>query len=359
MTVIRAGSFSQVAESAPDVGGRLAARLCHASAEEQPFGSDTFFGLGFSLAASTSSDPAVVSVPLAALDCDPLWLVWTARPATRREMTGGVGVVATADHVVVHERLPVATPDDLAAATSATYSRLVRRVQALGYPHLVRIWNFVPGINGGSGDEENYLRFNRGRAAVFGELAVPVKHYPAATVVGSPAGTPLTVIMVASRIEPQAIENPRQTSAYHYPRQYGPQPPAFARSMLLPHGTGATLFVSGTASIVGHESRHRQIGPQLAEAFANLQTLKAAAAACLPGHAVQSPGCWLVYLRNPGDREHIAEAVGRELGGRDTVGFLQADICRRELLVEIEGVCELVSAAAPVRSSSAPSERTW
>jgi chorismate lyase/3-hydroxybenzoate synthase len=345
MTVTRAGSFSQVAESAPHVGQRPAARLCRASAEERPFGSDTFFGLKFSLAATASSDPAVVSVPLAALDCDPLWLLWSARPAIRREMTGGVGMVASADHVVVHERLPVAAHDDLAAATSAMYLRLVRRVRTLGYPHLVRIWNFVPGINGGSGDEENYLRFNRGRAAVFGELAVPVKHYPAATVVGSPTGTPLTVIMLASRIEPQAIENPRQTSAYRYPRQYGPQPPAFARATLLPHGTGATLFISGTASIVGHESRHRQIGAQLAEACANLQTLKAAAAACMPGHAVQPSGCWLVYLRNPGDREHIAEAVTRELGNRDTVAFLQADICRRELLVEIEGICELLSAA--------------
>ena len=33
-----------------------------------------------------------------------------------------------------------------------------------------------------------------------------------------------------------AVENPRQVSAYRYPRQYGPQPPRFARAMLPPAG---------------------------------------------------------------------------------------------------------------------------
>src|SRR5690606_226506 len=112
------------------------------------------------------------------------------------------------------------------------------RVNQLGYPHLVRIWNFIPDINRGSGDDETYVHFNRGRAIAFDELGFSSSRYPAATGVGSPAGSPLKVVVLASRTVPLAIENPRQTSACHYPRQFGPRSPAFARAMLLPGPTG-------------------------------------------------------------------------------------------------------------------------
>jgi chorismate lyase/3-hydroxybenzoate synthase len=313
-------------------------RLGHPGAER--ISPDTFFGLRFTLSAATDSDPSVVSVPLPALDRDPLWELCTGSKTIRRETADGIGLVATADHIVVHTRVPLA-PHGLAAATSATYRKLLHRTRTMGYPQLVRIWNFIPDIHHGCGEEDNYLRFNRGRALVFDEFAMPATRYPAATVVGSPAGTPLTVIVLASRIEPLAVENPRQTSAWRYPRQYGPHPPAFARAMLLPHRAGATLFISGTASIVGHESRHSRIGPQLREALANIETLKAAARERLPGCPAPSRGSWLVYLRDAADRDAIAPEVRQWLGDGDAVAFLQADICRRELLVEIEGACEL------------------
>ena len=109
------------------------------------------------------------------------------------------------------------------------------------------------------------MLFNHGRKAAFDLLDFAPSRYPAATGVGSPAGSPLTVVVAASRVEPVALENPRQTSAYLYPRRYGPRSPAFARAMLLPDCAGATLFISGTASIVGHESQHRGIDAQLKE----------------------------------------------------------------------------------------------
>ena len=114
--------------------------------------------------------------------------------------------------------------------------------------------------------------------------------------------------------------------------------------MLLPDRTGATLFISGTASIVGHESQHLGIEPQLQETLTNLEQLLESATARMPGCTAGPHRSWRVYLRNPTDLALVQDEVQRRLGGRESVLFLQADLCRHELLVEIEGLCELTSA---------------
>ena len=67
------------------------------------------------------------------------------------------------------------------------------------------------------------------------------------------------------------LENPRQVSAWRYPRQYGPQAPSFARGMLAAPGSSLPLLLSGTASVVGHATLHGEDTlRQLEETFANL-----------------------------------------------------------------------------------------
>jgi chorismate lyase/3-hydroxybenzoate synthase len=215
-------------------------------------------------------------------------------------------------------------------------------VRELHYPHLVRVWNFVPDINHGSGDDEVYARFNYGRAIAFDHLGLLPGQYPAATGVGIPPDSPFTMIVLASRSRPLAIENPRQVSAYQYPRQYGIRSPAFARAMILPDQGGGQLFISGTASIVGHESQHGDVRSQLREALENLAQLMDSVRKRLPGHDIGARRNWRVYLRNPAHFQLVESEVIRHLGRN--VLFLQAEICRRELQVEIEGVCDLTTA---------------
>jgi chorismate lyase/3-hydroxybenzoate synthase len=299
----------------------------------------------FGSAAAGAADPAVVEVPLPSLDRRNLLETWRGPAAVERDFTAGIATVTTADHVLVHARASVGADADISEATRSLYLSLLGRVLELGYPRLIRVWNFIPDINLGTGDAERYVRFNHGRAAALEQLGVPFQ-YPAATCVGGAAGTAFIVAVLASRAEPIAIENPRQTSSYHYPRRYGPHPPTFARAMLLPDRTGGRLFISGTASIVGHESRHQGIGPQLTETLDNVEELMRAALLRLPGHAA-GPGCWRVYLRNPADLARVEPDIRRRLGGEASVAFLHADICRRELLVEVEGFCELSPARPP------------
>ncbi|MSR09728.1 MAG: pteridine-dependent deoxygenase like protein [Gammaproteobacteria bacterium] len=310
-----------------------------------PGGPDPFFRLQFHTDGIQGDDATVFCVPLRPLGGGSPWETWAGPEPIELALDDDIRAVASADHVVVHARKAVGPDTDMTEATLAVYGGVLQRIRDLGYSNLVRIWNFVPDINGGSGDDEIYTRFNRGRAAAFDRLGLHPRQFPAATGVGCPAGAPLTVVILASRSEPLAIENPRQVSAYHYPRQYGPWPPAFARAMILPDRDGGKLYISGTASIVGHESQHRDIEAQLQETLANLDQLMETVGARLPGVAVGPRRIWRVYLRDPADLMHVEAEVARRLGGNDSVVFLQADICRRELRVEVEGVCELTTAS--------------
>ncbi len=350
MTAAQAGSIFESSPQVVVVGPEpIGVRLHDDRQSSVTAGHNTFFRLQFAIEAGQSDDPTVVRVPLRPLGGAKPWEYWVGPQPVEFNLVGGIGAVAAGDHVVVHARKILGPDTDIGAATLAVYRELLHRVGELGYPHLVRIWNFVPAINNGLGDEEVYARFNRGRALAFDQLGLQPHQYPAATGVGSPAESSLTVIIFASRSQPLAIENPRQVSAYRYPRHYGPRSPAFARAMLLPDRAGGNLFISGTASIVGHESLHADIESQLQETLANLDQLMGAVGARLPGTAFGPGRSWRVYLRDPADLERVEPEITRRLGNRESVVFLQADICRRELRVEIEGVCQLTTDSAQSR----------
>ncbi len=79
--------------------------------------------------------------------------------------------------------------------------------------------------------------------------------WPAATSIGrQDDDRVLQVYWLAGNEPGRALENPRQMSAFHYPRQYGPSAPTFSRAMQV----GGGLLISGTASVRGHASHHPQ-----------------------------------------------------------------------------------------------------
>ena len=144
---------------------------------------------------------------------------------------------------------------------------------------------------------------------------------------------------LAGRIAGEAIENPRQVSAWRYPRDYGIQPPSFARASLVRAGGAGWLFVSGTASIVGHESRHvNDLGAQFAEARANLDAVVAAAAQHVGGGApCFTPRNFKLYWSHAADAIAHA-ALANPLSALAPTQVLHGTVCRRELAVEIEAL---------------------
>ena len=137
------------------------------------------------------------------------------------------------------------------------------------------------------------------------------------------------------------LENPRQVSAYRYPRDYGPQPPSFARAMLPPTADRTPLLLSGTASVVGHATLHAgALMAQLEETLANFDALLGAARERQPALPARfGAGTRLkVYVRDRGDMDAVAQALQARFGGRVPHFLLHAAICRRDLAVEIDGI---------------------
>jgi enamine deaminase RidA (YjgF/YER057c/UK114 family) len=228
----------------------------------------------------------------------------------------------------------------LRSATQSGYRELFSTLDHLGFAHLLRIWNFLPAINEQSGDGERYWHFNRARQDVFLDCDRCIAgNVPAATAVGADAATPLTLYCIASASAPISLENPRQRSAWTYPTQYGPRSPTFARACI--EGDDAqTLFISGTASIVGHESAHA--GDPLEQTRETLRNISAVVEAANRRLGVERFSLrdliYKVYVRRPSDQPLIERELRQVVGAEPAAMYLQADICRRDLLVEIEAV---------------------
>ncbi|KQY54784.1 hypothetical protein [Lysobacter sp. Root494] len=297
---------------------------------------DTLAVIGFGGDAPRSDDPRYLRVALQPQGAA-VFEHWRAHGPVSRGRENGVA--CSEDGALQFGAIEVEEHDHgIEAAATAAYARLRAFTAARGYPHLLRVWNYLDGITHGDGDAERYRIFCVGRARGLGEF--DAQALPAATAIGHATGAQrLQVYWLAARTPGTPLENPRQISAYRYPRQYGPQPPSFARAML-PPGTAMPLLISGTAAIVGHESRHAgDVAAQLDETIANLESLIAAAHARRPDLPPQiGAGTRLkAYVRDRDELDVVAAGLRERLdpGVRFTV--LHAAICRRELRVEIDG----------------------
>ena len=228
----------------------------------------------------------------------------------------------------------------IVAAAEHAYARLTAFVRDSDAPYLLRIWNYLDAITQGDGDAERYRQFCVGRARGLGAFDAAV--LPAATAIGRcDDARVLQIYWLAAARPGLPVENPRQVSAYRYPRHYGPQPPSFARAMLPPTAEQSPLLLSGTASVVGHASQHADaLLAQIDETFANFDSLLGAARKSRPGLPVKFGGDTRlkVYVRDRGDLDTVAAALNARFGDRVPCIVLHAAICRRELCVEIDGV---------------------
>jgi chorismate lyase/3-hydroxybenzoate synthase len=224
---------------------------------------------------------------------------------------------------------------DLATVTRSLYDQLFALAEDTGYPHLMRIFNYLPGITRVEAGQERYRRFNEGRHEAFAAQGRVVEAAPAACALGS-AGDLQTLYFIAARKAGQPLENPRQISAYRYPTRYGPRSPTFSRALVARDEAGAMLFLSGTASIVSHESQHPgDPAAQLAETLRNLRALLTESRR--RGYRFEERDLVLkAYLRRPEDRALVERGLAEAGIGRAPI-LLRAEICRAELLLEIEG----------------------
>jgi enamine deaminase RidA (YjgF/YER057c/UK114 family) len=225
-----------------------------------------------------------------------------------------------------------------------------------GLEHVVRTWFYLGSITKAEGQSQRYKELNRARTEFYrnirfcrslSEPMIPQAMYPASTAIGM-AGMGLVASCLTVQTDRKdaflvALENPQQTPAYAYPRRHSPKSPKFSRGVALVFGTHAVTWVSGTASIVNSESRHcGDIQKQTEQAIENIGRLIAPDNFAF--HRVSGVGAGpgdlakiRVYVKRPEDFV-ICKSICEEHFGAVPAIYAIADICRPELLVEIEGV---------------------
>lgn len=294
--------------------------------------------VGFGGLQREDHDPRRIQVPLRPLCEARLAEVW----CSPRPVHAGVDQDIAYSHngAVLMAQLWTPGARDLEQATARAYRRLGALLTRLGYPHPLRVWNYFDDIAAVQGGLNRYQAFCVGRHRAAGARTGRGERYPAATVIGSHEPG-LLVYLLAARTPGVQVENPRQVSAFRYPPLYGPRSPSFSRAIVTHWDHHGHLYISGTASIVGHESRHHgNIRAQLDETLNNLDALIAQARR---DHALEigsAAGLRMikVYLRHAHDRDLVLGRLRRALGRSAPVLLLQGDVCRQDLLLEIEGL---------------------
>jgi len=269
--------------------------------------------------------------------------------------------VWTSDHPVSHlqfGRLTLAHDGDtlmgsvsfdadgetLEQETNTLYRQILDCCEELGFAFLYRIWNYMPDINGFCPSGlERYRAFCLGRARAFFEERDRVEAFlPAGTGIGS-HGDQVSIIFMAARRECRInMENPRQVPAYHYPTTYGPRSPSFSRGTLVRRADADEIFVSGTSSIIGHKTVHAgDIEKQCQITFKNIDTLLSRENLTRYGIKGGSGSGEMdlvkVFIRRQQDWPIVQAICSQHLNPGAQVMYLGADICRSDLLVEVEG----------------------
>ena len=206
---------------------------------------------------------------------------------------------------------------------------------------IVRQWNYIEGITHTDGKIQNYQLFNDARSAFYGSVDWP-NGYPAATGIGcSEGGVTVSVYAVKDcATVSKPIDNPIQVPAHKYSgkvlkegREAVRTTPKFERARLLDD----TVLVSGTAAIKGENSE-----------ISTDPWLQSEAAIDVMEHLVEPgnifPDCprfhfeaIRVYIKKEKDIPAIVSSLTAHWKGVP-IHFLMADICRPELLLELEGI---------------------
>jgi chorismate lyase/3-hydroxybenzoate synthase len=260
---------------------------CDANSANERLTNDHLLALiQFQAPVHVDPDPRRCLVPLPELGGTATAEVWLSPRPVQTGMVSGVGYAGNGEALFLQLQSDEYAPDALQPLIAVAYRRLFAVARAQGYPHFLRIWNYLPDINQECSGLERYRAFCAGRRQVLDAVLTEVEtRLPAASAIGFPASPvfpdgksveegSLCLYALATQEPGEQIENPRQVSAFHYPPEYGLRSPSFSRAVLKRWSNDSHhLYISGTASVVGHASRHDDLLAQLDEILVNLDAL--------------------------------------------------------------------------------------
>jgi enamine deaminase RidA (YjgF/YER057c/UK114 family) len=277
----------------------------------------------------------------------------------RGECEGGRYTVVTGGGILQVHGAGLASGDDetdptVRSRTAFAKMEAVLAAEGLGFGHVVRQWGYLEGmLDIGPEELQGYQAFNDVRTVVYARSTWPTG-YPSATGIGQDAGgiaLEFLALEVPDGIVVEAVSNPRQIDAHRYSEGVlvgapideleDASAPKFERAKRVRVGQDEVVFVSGTASILGEESV--ALGDVAAQTITTLDNM----AALVDGRPLTR---LRAYVKRAADIPTVREVCEARLGPVPAL-YVKADVCRDELLVELEGA--LVSSAAPGENAPA------
>lgn len=208
-----------------------------------------------------------------------------------------------------------------------------------GFPieNIIRQWNYIEQITGFDGADQHYQMFNNVRSNFYNQVTWNTG-YPAATGIGTNLGGVLVDIDAAVFTSPECFATPIDNKLQVAAHAYSPQvlevahqqktTPKFERAKSMTFHDQKLVYISGTAAIRGEESL---IGVGLErQLHITMENI-----AQLIGNAHLK--MLRVYLK---EKQYYQEAnellTNYQLN--IPISYMCADVCRDELLIEIEGI---------------------
>ena len=224
----------------------------------------------------------------------------------------------------------------------------------LDFSSVIRQWNYIEKIlrieNNNRKLQQNYQIFNDIRSKYY-QKATFCNGYPAATGIGMDAGGVVIDFIASSvnkNISVNSVKNPQQIDAHKYSKDLligemddKKTSPKFERAKAISNHPSGEIYISGTAAIRGEETiEGNEIISQVSTTIENIkelitiENLKENGISLFNNQVIISS--LRVYIKNKYDIYKVADVCGRYFPEVPTL-YLIADICRDNLLVEIEG----------------------
>lgn len=245
-------------------------------------------------------------------------------------------------------------PYDTRKAANAAFDRILKILEQenMTLDNLVRQWNYIGNILQIKNGFQNYQTFNEVRNEYYRKYRT-VNSYPAATGIGMMhGGVVLDFLAIDSKdaLKIKPVENPNQINAYEYDQkvlrglksrgQTIKHAPQFERALIVINSKVTNLYISGTASIIGQKTIGKgDVREQTIVTIENIKKLTdSERISQLTGGDLNSAGRFSlirVYIKNSRDFEAVKTICSEHYPGVPAI-YIEADICRDDLLVEIE-----------------------
>lgn len=226
---------------------------------------------------------------------------------------------------------------------------------------IVRQWAYIGKLldcsSFHSTEMQNYQIFNEVRTSFYDSVKWN-NSYPAATGIGMDSGALILEFIACKANDTSIIKplgNPRQKDAHKYSDNVligsdefnviMKNTPKFERAKLISSGKNAEIYISGTAAILGENSvMSTDAGTQTKITIENIQELLSAENLNRYGLSLEKYNlnfmCFRVYIKNQNDYSAI-KTVFEDYFPEVPAIYIIADVCRAELLVEIEAYASI------------------